>query len=524
MKRLPAAWQPSVVAALILLTLLSLLFGGSAVDMFEIWMRSETFAHAFVVPPISIWLIWRNRAEWLQQAPRLWWPGLLLLAAGALAWMAAWLGSANVVMQFSFVFMLIAVLLASFGPAVCKAFAFALGFLFFAVPAGEFMLPTLMSLTADFTVVALRFTGIPVYREGLSFVIPSGSWSVVEACSGIRYLIASVMVGTLFAYLNFNSLRRRMVFIAVATFLPLLANWVRAYLIVMIGHLSNNQLATGVDHIVYGWVFFGIIMLGMFSIGARFADPVPDPVPPRPMPDLPRQMPGVATLLLALLVGGGMAGLKQWSERIAARPLSGGDVSLVPADFAAQGWRPVANSLGWTPKAESPNAEQLQCYAKGEQSACLYLAYYRNQAGERRLLGMQSIVPGGGEHGPWTLLGSRAHEIDLAGSGVSLELREIRGARDWAALEQPRLLVAQTFWVNGRLMRSETRGKLYGALDRLFGRGDDAALLLVFMPMRQGENTQQLLDGFLKNNLTGWAGQLAQTKARAEAAGTNTMK
>ena len=83
--------------------------------------------------------------------------------------------------------------------------AFPLGFLFFAVPIGDFMLPQLMEWTADFTVLALRLSGVPVYREGLQFIIPSGAWSVVEACSGIRYMIASVTVGCLFAYLSYRA-------------------------------------------------------------------------------------------------------------------------------------------------------------------------------------------------------------------------------------------------------------------------------------------------------------------------------
>ncbi|TNY03004.1 archaeosortase/exosortase family protein, partial [Escherichia coli] len=70
-----------------------------------------------------------------------------------------------------------------------RRIAFPLGFLFFAVPFGDFLTPWLMERTADFTVVALRASGIPVFREGLEFIIPSGSWSVVQACSGIRYLM-----------------------------------------------------------------------------------------------------------------------------------------------------------------------------------------------------------------------------------------------------------------------------------------------------------------------------------------------
>ena len=88
--------------------------------------------------------------------------------------------------------------------------AFPLAFLFFAIPFGGFMLPWLMEMTADFTVSALRLSGVPVYREGMSFLIPSGAWSVVEACSGLRYLIASFMVGTLYAYLTYRSPRRRL--------------------------------------------------------------------------------------------------------------------------------------------------------------------------------------------------------------------------------------------------------------------------------------------------------------------------
>ena len=80
------------------------------------------------------------------------------------------------------------------GTEVARRIAFPLGFLFFAVPFGDFLTPWLVDRTADFTVVALRATGIPVFREGTEFVIPTGSWSVVQACSGIRYLMASVMV------------------------------------------------------------------------------------------------------------------------------------------------------------------------------------------------------------------------------------------------------------------------------------------------------------------------------------------
>ncbi len=92
-----------------------------------------------------------------------------------------------------------------FGNDVTRRILYPLAFLFFAVPAGDFLMPTLMDHTADFTVMALRLSGVPVFREGNYFTIPSGNWSVVEACSGLRYLIASITLGVLFAYLNYRA-------------------------------------------------------------------------------------------------------------------------------------------------------------------------------------------------------------------------------------------------------------------------------------------------------------------------------
>ena len=62
-----------------------------------------------------------------------------------------------------------------------------------------------MDWTALATVGGLRFLGVPVYQEGLHFIVPSGAWSVVEACGGVRYLIASAMMGFLYAYTAYQS-------------------------------------------------------------------------------------------------------------------------------------------------------------------------------------------------------------------------------------------------------------------------------------------------------------------------------
>ncbi|MEO5734529.1 MAG: exosortase A, partial [Rubrivivax sp.] len=224
----PTVWR-RLAPALLLMTAVLLLFRDTTVAMVDIWIRSETFAHAFLVPPIVIWLVWRKRAllATLQPRPA---PGFLVpIAVVCALWLLGELASVNSATQFALVALLVLSVPALFGTQVARALTFPLLFLFFAVPFGEFMVPHMMEWTADFTIAAVRASGVPVYREGLQFVIPSGSWSVVEACSGVRYLIASFMVGTLFAYLNFQTPWKRAVFIAVSLLMPIVANWLRAY-------------------------------------------------------------------------------------------------------------------------------------------------------------------------------------------------------------------------------------------------------------------------------------------------------
>ncbi len=501
---LPQAWRVALPLFALLLLLLLLLFRETGLAMVGIWQRSDTFAHAFVVPPISLWLIWRQREALARLGPQpSFWFAIPFLAA-ALAWLLGDLVAVNALTQLALVAMLVLSVPLVLGHRVAWQIAFPLAFLFFAVPIGEFMMPALMEATADFTVAALRASGVPVYREGLQFVIPSGNWSVVEACSGLRYLMASGMVGTLFAYLNYNSLRRRLIFIAFAFALPLLANWLRAYIIVMLGHLSDNAIATGADHLVYGWVFFGIIMLAMFMIGARWAEPLESVA----LPTVPARSGSQAVWVGALL-----------ALLIALLPLSaltllpGGSAGRAPALAAPQLQAWADNQTGlpdWTPIYRKPAAELQAAYmGQAQQPVGLHIAYYRGQTYDSKLVSsLNQLVRS--EDKQWTRMGSQGQTLSLDGQDLRLRGTELRSAGT-------RLLVWQFYWIDGRLTASDVRAKLYGAWQRLSGRGDDAAAVIVYT-VKDTDNAasaQALLQNFLQQNWGAIEAQLQQAKKDA---------
>lgn len=258
---------------------LSLLFWGglfysSIASTVAIWYRSETFAHGFIILPICIYLI-KEKWATLNQAeirPNMW--TVLLIIPVLILWIFGSLAQLLVIEQAAAFLMLPMIIWCVMGNQVAKVLFFTLAFWMFSVPVGEFLIPQLQELTADITVWLLQITGIPVYRDGLYLMVPGGLFEVAVACSGIRYLIASFTLGSLFAYLNYTSLKKRSIFILFSLFLPLLANGIRAYGIVMIAHLSDMKYATGADHLVYGWIFFAFVIFIMFAVGSIWSDSV----------------------------------------------------------------------------------------------------------------------------------------------------------------------------------------------------------------------------------------------------------
>ena len=483
---LDGAWRNALPPLAVALVAIVAAYFGTASEIVGTWMRSQTYAHGFVVVPIALWLVYRMRERLARCPLQPSWVPLPALAFAGFAWLLGQYGAVNALSQFSFVAMLVLAVPAIVGIPAARTLMFPLGFLFFAVPIGDFLLPLLMDRTADFTITALRATNVPVYREGLQFVIPSGRWSVIEACGGVRYLIASVMTGTLFAYLTYRSNVRRAVFVGVAIVVPIVANWIRAYMIVMLAHLTNNAIAASADHVVYGWIFFGLVMLAMFWIGARWQQAPQAAAPPGAWP--PSAAAPSRHWLLAVLV---IVVTAAWPLRFAtsAAPADG------PVALAAPG---VA---GWTerrtppppfvPQFQMPSAMLSKSFVSEGDAVDLYVAYYRSQTHNRKLASSENVLVRSMES-PWVPVASRVRAVGFGSSRHDVVATVLRGPHG------ERVDAWKWYWIDGGITSSDAVAKARIALERLRGHGDDGAAVVVYAMSEDGADSTPLLDRFVR--------------------------
>ncbi|MCY7305022.1 MAG: exosortase A [Rhodoferax sp.] len=508
-------WRTPLLALVLVLTIVMVLYRETAAAMVTIWYRSGTFNHAFVVLPITLWLIWRRRHDLALLVPKPA-PLLLLPLAGlALAWLMGDLTAVNSVTQLAFVAMLVLSVPVVLGIQVAWLILFPLAFLFFSVPIGEFLMPWFMEMTADFTVAALRLTGVPVLREGLQFVIPSGNWSVVEACSGIRYLIASVTVGTLFAYLNYQSSLRRVLFVLASILVPVVANWLRAYMIVMLGHLSGNTIAVGVDHLIYGWVFFGVVIMLMFVIGSRWSEPEPHRAPGLDRllagPPVPPTTPG--RLWFVALVSVVLVALPLAAKWNMDRQASIGTAALAVPVLDAKGWQ-IAGPMPLTfkPDFKNPSAEVNAIYGKSDRSVGVYLAYYRNQDYSRKLVSSENVLVTNTDK-YWSRVTGGGRVAVFGDDTQTVRTMELRRNQLGPTEQSGRLIAWQVYWIDGTLTASDHMAKLYSAVYQILGRGDNSATIVVYTPKDSAGGAHESLQSFMAENYAAIDTALRQAKS-----------
>ncbi|MGD1876707.1 MAG: exosortase A [Kiloniellaceae bacterium] len=485
---------------------------GTAVAL---WSSSETYGYAFFVLPIVIFLMVRKRDLLAQMPPRAAPWGLLPAAGLAALWILGDLANVMVIQQLAFVGLWQTLFLTIMGWRITRAVLFPLAYLIMAVPLGSEIIPQLQTITAQQVIHLLRATGMPVFLDGYYIQIPSGSFLVAEACAGLHFLIVSIALGLLIAYLFFRSWPKRLLFVALSVIVPVVANGLRAYGIIMLAHLSDYRLAADVDHIVYGFVFLSFVILIMIGIASMMRDPAlpaektPPATPvsgaptsgaPSSCTPVPAGRPwriaaqtGCAAAVLALVVLGQI-----WSGMAKAPPAG-------PLNVALQGPTPVAGWVavdgkapGWTAQFAAPDAALAIDYTDGTAEVDLQAAYYAYQReGAEALSELNTQMVG---QTGWQVVNQRNLTVRLGDRTLPLTQQIIKN-RDGLRL------VWYWYRIGGSPTNSRIMGKALEMKATFLGQQRGAFVVAISTGIVEEEPAAAAhLERFLQTNLEGAAG------------------
>ena len=239
-ERVAPPWRRPLLRLTLAWAALFALFAGDWAEMARQYWDISTYNHILLVPLIIGWLVWQRAGELAQLTPRAWWPGLVLVAGSLFVWLLGDISGTATVCHLGLVAAMQSAVITLLGPRVAWALLFPLAYGLFLVPVGEELVPALQMITAQITIALTHASGIPAIIDGVFIDTPAGLFEVAEACSGVKFLVAMVALGTLISHVCFRSWPRRFAFMAVAVILPILSNGVRAWGTI---YIAQSQLS-----------------------------------------------------------------------------------------------------------------------------------------------------------------------------------------------------------------------------------------------------------------------------------------
>ena len=471
-----SAVAPGWAPALIFVGLAALVFGlvfrrdiGGAI---RVWIDSTAYNHCFLILPLVGFLLWERRAviASVSPSPTLW-PLIAMPLLSAL-WLIAAILDIQEARQLLLVAMFEIVLLVALGPRLCWLLLAPLLFLFFLVPSGAFLVPTLQKITAQITVAGLDLLRIPVFSDGFMIEIPEGTFEIAEACAGLRFLIASIVFGCFFAVVMYRSAVRRALFIALSVSVPIVANGLRALGIIVLAHLEGSATAVEADHVLYGWFFFTLVIIILIAIGMTFAQKIDRSIPVRSTGWSKPAAWRVATAIPAAVVLAltGPAYAARLNALSPSSPLLASQAPMVAAP-----WRSASHAAAdWHPLVNGADHEFLDGFeAPGSGIVIRFVALYRLRASGDALSTTGNRLVADER---WHITGYGWSEANLAGHPTMVASTEVVSG-------QRRRLVWSFYVVDGRIAARLLETKLLRARAVLFDRAPIAAFVAISASM-----------------------------------------
>jgi exosortase D (VPLPA-CTERM-specific) len=475
----------TVVAIAVLATVLA--FHSGVAELVHRWSSQEEYSHGFLIPFVSVWLLWSRRDALRSGIGQPSWLGLVLILLAALMNLIGDLSAIFILSQVGFVVALAGIALAIGGYSLLRVVLVPIIFLLFAIPLPYFidaiLTLQLQLVSSELGAFVIHLFQIPVYLDGNIIDLGNYKLQVVEACSGLRYLYPLLSLSFLAAYLFQAPIWQRAVVFLSAVPITIAMNSLRIGLVgVLVSHWGIAQ-AEGVLHLFEGWVIFiacaallaaEIFLLARLS-GKRFFEVFHAPsIKPQPQSGAAytRFLPIAVCLATLVATGAAVSFVADRHEIVPDRPR-----------FAA--FPQALGSWQGRPSMLEPDVERglkLDDYILANYSAPdhkpvnLYVAYYASQREGESPHSPIVCLPGGG----WQI--TEFERTSITDGNQSLPFNRVIIARD-----NQQSLVYYWFDERGRAVANEWWAKWYLFVDAITKNRTDAALVRLTTNVLPGE-------------------------------------
>ncbi len=488
------AWTALAMAAVVAAAAMQTGIG----HMVQTWLHQEEYSHALLIPVISGYLLWQQRAQLVRLELHGSWIGVGLVLFGALLQIAGVLATVDVVQQYGLLIAIYGLVIALIGVRPAADLWAPLLLLALMIPLPQFLLSNFSSqlqlISSQIGVWFIRLFGISVFVEGNVIDLGGYKLQVAEACDGLRYLFPLMTLGFIMAYLFKVEMWKRVLLFLSSIPVTILMNSFRIGTIgVMVEHWGQS-MAEGFLHDFQGWAVFmtsaGVLLVEMMllaSIGKNrrpwrevFGLDAAEPIDRNALA-MQRAVPAPfitgAVILSAFAVGVMIA--PERTETIPKRETFFGFPNQVET------WNGRRSAL------EQIYLDALKLddyvitdYMRGDREVVnFYVAWYDSQRAGNSAHSPRSCLPGGG----WRM--KQFKQVEVPGAQVAG--KPLRVNRVQIELGNRKQLVYYWFQQRGRVITNEYLVKWYLFVDSLTRQRTDGALVRLVTPLEIGEPVEQ---------------------------------
>lgn len=263
-----------------ILTLLAFIYHSTFLWLYERYISADSYySHGFIVPFVTVFLIWLKRRQLRLTAWNYSFPGAVLILCSLSAHIISIFAQTFFLSGFSFIFLIFGICLFLFGKEITKNIIFPLAFLIFMIPLplvaiNAVSFPMKMFVTKSVVLILKTFMNLPITNEGFQIFFPRGSLIVENPCSGLRSLITMLALGSIFAYLSKESMPKRILLFLLAFPIAIFSNMIRVILLCLAVFIYGNKMSEGFFHDFSGYLVFIIAFCSLWKFWGNFNEKI----------------------------------------------------------------------------------------------------------------------------------------------------------------------------------------------------------------------------------------------------------